>query len=116
MNRSDAVIAVSGASSRDSVTRFVPSGGHRLGGRLNRAALERAVMPTSDVPDDLPDRIVRVLNDAGDTVSVGRIQRLLARDGIDVATSAIRETCDELAVDGRLEKEPGPKYAVSETA
>ena len=79
-------------------------------GRLNRPATEPAAMPTSDVPDDLPDRIVRVLDDVDGTVSVGRIQRLLAKDGIDVATSAIRETCDDLAEEGRLGKELGPKY------
>jgi len=67
-------------------------------------------MPTSDVPDDLPDRIVRVLDDTDEPVSVGRIQRLLARDGIDVAERAIRDTCDALADDGRLVKELGPRY------
>lgn len=71
-------------------------------------------MPTSEVPDDLPDRIVRVLGDVEEPVSVGRIQRLLANDGIDVATRAIRDVCDDLADAGRLEKELGPKYGPPE--
>lgn len=84
--------------------------------RLNRPAFLSATMPTSDVPDDLPDRIVRVLDGADGTVSVGHIQRRLARDGIDVATSAIRETCDDLAEEGRLAKDLGPKYGVDDAA
>jgi hypothetical protein len=71
-------------------------------------------MPVSTPPDDLPDRIVRVLADEEGPATPGRVQRLLARDGIDVATSAIREACEELVEDGQLTKELGPKYAVAE--
>lgn len=71
-------------------------------------------MAEADAPEDLPDRIVDVLEaaDVEGTVSVGRIQRLLARDGIDVATSVIRGTCTDLAEEGRLVEDLGPKYGL----
>ncbi|MFT4949058.1 MAG: hypothetical protein ACI9CA_001190 [Natronomonas sp.] len=86
------------------------------GGTLNHLADEPADMPKADAPDDLPDRIVSVLK-AADTdgpVSAGRLQRLLARDGIDVASSVIRETCSALAEEGQLVEEPGPRYILAE--
>jgi hypothetical protein len=86
------------------------------GGTLNHLADQEEDMAEADAPDDLPDRIVRVLRDA-DTdgpVSTGRVQRLLARDGIDVAASVVRETCSALAAEGRLVEEPGPRYALPE--
>ena len=57
------------------------------GGTLNHLADEPTDMPEADAPDDLPDRIVSVLEaaDVDGPVSAGRLQRLLARDGIDVA-------------------------------
>jgi len=72
-------------------------------------------MPTAEAPADLPDRIVAVLAEADvdGPASTGRIQRLLARDGIDVATGVIRETCADLAAEGRLVEAPGPKYALA---
>jgi hypothetical protein len=71
-------------------------------------------MPDAEPPEDLPERIVGVLEaaDLDGPATAGRIQRLLARDGIDVATSVIRETCAELAEEGRLVAEPGPKYGL----
>lgn len=86
------------------------------GGTLNHLADEPDDMVETDAPEDLPDRIVSVLRDA-DTdgpVSAGRVQRLLARDGIDVAASVVRETCSELAAEGRLVEEPGPRYVLVE--
>ena len=84
------------------------------GGTLNHLADEAEDMPAADAPADLPDRIVRVLReaDADGPVSTGRVQRLLARDGIDVAASVVRETCSELAEEGRLLEEPGPRYVL----
>lgn len=71
-------------------------------------------MRESEAPDDLPDRVVRVLDGVDGSASPGRVQRLLARDGIDVAGSVVRETCDALAEEGRLEKDLGPKYTLPE--
>lgn len=86
------------------------------GGTLNHLADEPEDMPEADAPDDLPDRIVSVLKAAevDGPVSAGRVQRLLARDGIDVAASVVRETCSSLATEGRLVEEPGPRYALAE--
>ncbi|MFB6256211.1 MAG: hypothetical protein ABEH58_05705 [Haloplanus sp.] len=71
-------------------------------------------MPASDPPDDLPDRVVAALRGADGPVSAGTLQRRLARDGLDVAKSVVVETADDLAEAGRLEREPGPRYRVSE--
>ena len=84
------------------------------GGTLNHLAPEPSDMSTAEPPADLPDRIVSVLEaaDVDGPVSAGRVQRLLARDGIDVAGSVVRETCADLAEEGRLVAEPGPRYAL----
>ncbi|MFB6156501.1 MAG: hypothetical protein ABEJ34_01495 [Haloferacaceae archaeon] len=69
-------------------------------------------MRTSDPPDDLPDRVLRLLREADGAVPAGTLQRRLARDGIDVAKRVVVETADDLAEAGRAEREPGPKYCV----
>jgi hypothetical protein len=70
-------------------------------------------MRTSEPPDDLPDRIVRVLDET-DAVPAGTVQRRLARDGIDVAKTVVVETCEDLVEAGRIEREPGPTYRAAE--
>jgi len=86
------------------------------GGTLNHLADEPDDVSEADAPADLPDRIVSVLREADvdGPVSTGRLQRLLARDGIDVAASVVRDTCAELAEEGRLVEEPGPRYVLVE--
>jgi hypothetical protein len=59
-----------------------------LAATLNRPRPDALACRRATFPDDLPDRVVHVLGDVDEPASVGRIQRLLAADGIDVATRA----------------------------
>jgi repressor of nif and glnA expression len=58
--------------------------------------------------DRLATRVIDVLRAADEPLSVGRIQRRLARDGFDAATGAIREICRRLADDGEVESTGTP--------
>jgi len=58
-------------------------------------------------------RVLGVLESADEPLSTGRIQRRIATDGLDVATSAIREACEELDAAGEIEtvgESPRQKY------
>ena len=56
----------------------------------------------TDERDHLASRVLDVLRRAEEPLSVGRIQRRLARDGFDAATGAIREVCRRLDDDGEV--------------
>lgn len=64
-------------------------------------------MPTADAPADLPDRVRTVLETADEPLTVGTIQRRVAADGLDVATSALRAVCRDLADAGVAVREGG---------
>lgn len=72
-------------------------------------------MRPSQPPDDLPDRVVRVLRESEGAAPAGTLQRRLARDGIDVAKSVVAEVCADLAAGGRIEREPGPTDRVADS-
>lgn len=62
--------------------------------------------------DETTERILAVLEDADEPLSVSGIQRRLATRSRDVTTGVIREVCQRLVEEGRVEKsdETPPNY------
>jgi len=52
---------------------------------------------------DVTGRVLAVLERAEEPLSTGTIQQRVASEGLDVATSAIRDACGELIEEGRVE-------------
>jgi len=62
---------------------------------------------------DVTGRVRAALEDAEEPLSTGAIQRRVAREGLDVATSAIRAACEELLEAGEIAavgEEPREQY------
>ena len=66
---------------------------------------------------DVTGRVRAALEDAEEPLSTGAIQRRVAREGLDVATSAIRAACEELLEAGEIAAVVAPdwKFRVHET-
>jgi repressor of nif and glnA expression len=74
-------------------------------------------MGMSDDHGKVANRVLGVLADADEPLSTGRIQRRIANDGLDIATSAIRDACEELDAAGEIEtvgESPRQKYRLAD--
>lgn len=68
-----------------------------------------------DGSERLANRVLDVLRAADEPLSVGRIQRRLARDGFDATTGAVRDTCRRLIDAGEVEAvDDPPAYRLAE--
>jgi len=66
--------------------------------------------------DETAQHVREVLADADESLRVGQIQRRIAQRSRDVATSAIRDACDDLVEAGDVEAVEGTptEYRVAE--
>lgn len=53
--------------------------------------------------DKIVEHVLSVLDAADEPVGLGGLQRRIAGEGFDVTTGALREVCDELEAEGRIE-------------
>jgi repressor of nif and glnA expression len=75
-----------------------------LRSRTDVTVISAVVLRTgmTDTPD-VAGRVLSVLEAAEEPLSTGSIQRRVAAEGLDVATGAIRDACDDLVEAGEVE-------------